>query len=221
MSPAMCVSLGWPFAMSSLASRFLFSNLHLRSRLPHVRLRRPFSITRFLRNVEESKPPSGIPYNRLTVGVPKEIFPNERRVAQSPASVQQLVKQGFSVFVESGAGVEAKFSDAQYTAAGAVIKDMEDVFQADIVLKVRSERSVCKLTIGTFLTSSVLTGHLELGSRVVDQMHGRVHLCTWYVGYWLQSWGCRLAAMHHRGLVLTIARVLPCSQCELHAQCTL
>ena len=43
------------------------------------------------------------------------------------------------MFVESGAGVEAKFSDAQYTAAGAVIKKTEDVFQADIVLKVRTE----------------------------------------------------------------------------------
>jgi hypothetical protein len=44
-------------------------------------------------------------------GVPKEIFENERRVAVTPAVVQQLLKAGFqSVVVESGAGKEAKFS---------------------------------------------------------------------------------------------------------------
>jgi NAD(P) transhydrogenase len=111
---------------------------HLQSCLARIRVQRSFSFGHYLKCSKESKPPPGIPYNKLAIGVPKEIFPNERRVAQSPASVQQLVKQGFSVFVESGAGLEAKFSDAQYTAAGAAIKKTEDVFQADIVLKVRS-----------------------------------------------------------------------------------
>lgn len=41
----------------------------------------------------------GIPYKQLTVGVPKEIFQNEKRVALSPAGVQALVKQGFNVVV--------------------------------------------------------------------------------------------------------------------------
>ncbi|KAF3702123.1 NAD(P) transhydrogenase, mitochondrial [Channa argus] len=80
----------------------------------------------------------GIPYKQLTVGVPKEIFQNERRVALSPAGVQALIKQGFNVVVESGAGVTSKFPDEQYTQAGATIKDIKDVLSSDVVVKVRA-----------------------------------------------------------------------------------
>ncbi|XP_068190485.1 NAD(P) transhydrogenase, mitochondrial [Antennarius striatus] len=80
----------------------------------------------------------GIPYKQLTVGVPKEIFQSERRVAISPAGVQALIKQGFNVFVESGAGEPSKFPDEQYTQAGATIKDIKDVFASDVVVKVRA-----------------------------------------------------------------------------------
>lgn len=88
-----------------------------------------------------SKPaeaPKGTPYNQLKVGVPKENFPNERRVALSPAAVQTLTKAGFNVVVERNAGSEAKFSDAEYEASGASIRDRGEAFGADIVLKVRA-----------------------------------------------------------------------------------
>ncbi|KAL1253079.1 hypothetical protein QQF64_017772, partial [Cirrhinus molitorella] len=80
----------------------------------------------------------GIPYKQLTVGIPKEIFQNERRVAISPAGVEALIKQGFNVVVESGAGESAKFSDDMYAKAGASIRDMKDVFASDVLLKVRA-----------------------------------------------------------------------------------
>ncbi|CAJ1070797.1 NAD(P) transhydrogenase%2C mitochondrial-like [Xyrichtys novacula] len=80
----------------------------------------------------------GIPYKQLTVGVPKEIFQNERRVALSPAGVQALIKQGFNVVVESGAGEPSKFPDEQYTQAGATIKDVKDVLASDVLIKVRA-----------------------------------------------------------------------------------
>ncbi|XP_042365178.1 NAD(P) transhydrogenase, mitochondrial-like [Plectropomus leopardus] len=80
----------------------------------------------------------GIPYKQLTVGVPKEIFQNERRVALSPAGVQALIKQGFNVVVESGAGEPSKFPDEQYTQAGATIKDLKDVMASDVLVKVRA-----------------------------------------------------------------------------------
>uniref|UniRef100_A0A673J0Z0 proton-translocating NAD(P)(+) transhydrogenase n=1 Tax=Sinocyclocheilus rhinocerous TaxID=307959 RepID=A0A673J0Z0_9TELE len=79
-----------------------------------------------------------IPYKQLTVGIPKEIFQNERRVAISPAGVEALIKQGFNVVVESGAGESAKFSDDMYTKAGATIRDVKDVFASDVLLKVRA-----------------------------------------------------------------------------------
>ncbi|XP_008422272.1 NAD(P) transhydrogenase, mitochondrial [Poecilia reticulata] len=80
----------------------------------------------------------GIPYKQLTVGVPKEIFQNERRVALSPAGVQALIKQGFNVVVESGAGEPSKFPDEQYAQAGATIKDVKDVLASDLLVKVRA-----------------------------------------------------------------------------------
>lgn len=53
----------------------------------------------------------GVPYNSLTIGVPKEVFSGERRVAVTPAVTAALAKKGFNVNVESGAGVLANFRD--------------------------------------------------------------------------------------------------------------
>lgn len=78
----------------------------------------------------------GVPYKDLVVGVPKETAHSERRVALSPAGVQALVKQGFKVQVESGAGDESKFSDQQYKDAGATITDVKGALGSDLVLKV-------------------------------------------------------------------------------------
>ena len=53
----------------------------------------------------------GIPYSELTIGVPKETYPHERRVAQTPETISKFVKEGMSVRVEGGAGMDAGFSD--------------------------------------------------------------------------------------------------------------
>lgn len=79
---------------------------------------------------------SGVLYKDLVVGVPKETMQNERRVALSPAGVGALVKQGFQVQVESGAGEASQFSDQQYKDAGATITDVNGAFSSDLVLKV-------------------------------------------------------------------------------------
>lgn len=79
---------------------------------------------------------TGIPYKQLTVGVPKEIFENEKRVALSPAGVQALVKQGFNVVVESGAGEASKFSDDHYREVGAKIQGTKEVLASDLIIKV-------------------------------------------------------------------------------------
>ncbi len=80
----------------------------------------------------------GVPYKNLTIGVPKEIFLNEKRVAITPAVTQVFTKKGFKVLVEEDAGVLAKFPNDQYAAAGANIVNSNNVFQSsDILLKVR------------------------------------------------------------------------------------
>uniref|UniRef100_A0A672G8C4 NAD(P) transhydrogenase, mitochondrial n=1 Tax=Salarias fasciatus TaxID=181472 RepID=A0A672G8C4_SALFA len=85
----------------------------------------------------DQKASRGVLYKDLVVGVPKETAQNERRVALSPAGVQALVKQGFQVQVESGAGEESKFSDQQYRDAGATITDVKGALSSDLVLKVQ------------------------------------------------------------------------------------
>lgn len=57
----------------------------------------------------------------MNIGVPKEIFPGETRVALVPVAVTVLKKNNHAVFIESGAGLEAGFSDAEFAAAGATI----------------------------------------------------------------------------------------------------
>uniref|UniRef100_A0A3Q1IWC5 NAD(P) transhydrogenase, mitochondrial n=1 Tax=Anabas testudineus TaxID=64144 RepID=A0A3Q1IWC5_ANATE len=90
----------------------------------------------------DQKASRGVLYKDVVVGVPKETLQNERRVALSPAGVQALVKQGFQVQVESGAGEESQFSDQQYKDAGATITDVKAAFGSDLVLKVCSPPSL-------------------------------------------------------------------------------
>ena len=74
----------------------------------------------------------------LTIGVPRETFPGERRVALVPRTCEALAKLGAGVIVEQSAGAEAGFPDDQYVARGARIGSRSDAFQADIVVQVRS-----------------------------------------------------------------------------------
>jgi len=72
------------------------------------------------------------------IGVPREVFPGEKRVATVPEVVEKLIKLGFTVSVESGAGDAANFSDEAYRAAGAtVVADAAQLWaSSDIVFKV-------------------------------------------------------------------------------------
>lgn len=75
----------------------------------------------------------------MKIGIVKETYPGECRVAGTPKSLAKLVKQGFTIVVESGAGASASFSDEAYRTAGATIADSAaEVWQsADIITKVR------------------------------------------------------------------------------------
>ena len=75
----------------------------------------------------------------ITVGVPCENFPGERRVALSPRSCEALLRAKMEVVVESSAGVSAGFPDEQYVARGARIGTHEEVFAAaDVLLQART-----------------------------------------------------------------------------------
>jgi len=75
----------------------------------------------------------------LLIGVPREVFPGEKRVATVPEVVEKLIKLGFRVAVETGAGDAANFADDAYRAAGAEVVPTAAMLWAksDIVFKVR------------------------------------------------------------------------------------
>ena len=91
----------------------------------------------------------------MRIGSPKEVMPGEARVAMTPDSAIQLQKLGYECFIESGAGLEARFSDADYQAAGVTVVDSaEALFQSvDVIAKVRPplEVEVSRLSKGQTL----------------------------------------------------------------------
>jgi hypothetical protein len=84
-----------------------------------------------------SRSANSIPYKSLSIGVLKEVWANERRVALTPAAVQALTKKGIAVNVEKDAGVGAKFLNTDYESSGAKIVDKTSAYNCDVVLKVR------------------------------------------------------------------------------------
>ncbi len=79
----------------------------------------------------------------MRIGVPKEVAPNERRVALTPDVAGRLVKAGHDVVLERGAGSGAFFPDEAYAAAGVKISDRSSVIsQSDIVLQVQAPTAV-------------------------------------------------------------------------------
>ena len=76
----------------------------------------------------------------MRVGIPTEVHPGEQRVAATPDTVRKLIKLGFEVSIQSGAGEGAKLTDEAYSDAGATVVSEVDALwrDSDIVLKVRS-----------------------------------------------------------------------------------
>ena len=74
---------------------------------------------------------------KLSIGIPKEILLQEKRVSLAPDSVALLVNHGHNVIIERGAGISCSFLDLEYSEAGAqIVNDAKEVFESDIILKV-------------------------------------------------------------------------------------
>jgi H+-translocating NAD(P) transhydrogenase subunit alpha len=74
----------------------------------------------------------------MRIGIPKETFPGETRVALVPVHLPTLLKAGHQVIIESGAGTAAGFPDQAYTDHGATVGTRAEVLAADVLLQVRS-----------------------------------------------------------------------------------
>ena len=106
----------------------------------------------------------------MIVGVPRESFPGERRVALVPAAIPNLTKAGLQVVVETGAGAGAGYPDADYVAKGAkIVSERAEVFlSADVVAQILcygSNDKTGKADVPLFRSGQVLIGFLRpLGS---------------------------------------------------------
>ncbi|WP_020605934.1 alanine dehydrogenase [Spirosoma spitsbergense] len=83
--------------------------------------------------------PLAVKTNRhsLLIGLPKEVSLQENRIALTPEAVAILVRNGHNVIVENGAGEKAKFTDTEYSEAGAQIAySPKEVYEANLILKV-------------------------------------------------------------------------------------
>ncbi|MBU3759166.1 MAG: Re/Si-specific NAD(P)(+) transhydrogenase subunit alpha [Candidatus Omnitrophica bacterium] len=91
----------------------------------------------------------------MIIGVPKETQSGENRVALVPETAAKLVKAGFEVRMERGAGEKAFFPDADYEKAGAKIAALDEVFASDIVAKVAvpSPAEIARLKSGSVYVS--------------------------------------------------------------------
>lgn len=93
----------------------------------------------------------------VSVFIPKEKLPGERRVAATPDTVKTLTKKGFKVVIEAGAGLGAHYLDDAYTAAGATIQPdrAKGLSEADIVMQVN-------------VPDPELVGQMKLGAGLVS-----------------------------------------------------
>ncbi len=99
----------------------------------------------------------------MNIGVVQESLAGETRVAATPATVEQLVKLGYDVVVEAGAGELASFTDPAFTAAGATVGSADDAWQTDVVFKVNAPTSaeIDRLLDGATLISIIAPAQHE------------------------------------------------------------
>lgn len=107
--------------------------------------------------------------NSILIGIPKERVSQEKRVVLTPEAVALLVNNGQRVVVESKAGELSKFSDREYSEAGAkVVYSTKESYDADVVLKVEppTEEEINEMRSGSCLISA-----LQLGKQNADFIH--------------------------------------------------
>ncbi len=99
------------------------------------------------------------------IGLPREVSLQENRISLTPDAVALLVNNGHDVWVETKAGVGSKFSDKQYSDAGAkIVYSPQEVYQADVILKIEPptlEESEW-MHAGQTLISALQIGHLKV-----------------------------------------------------------
>lgn len=102
--------------------------------------------------------------NTFFIGLPREISLQENRICLTPDAVSLLVNHGHEVWVETKAGVGSRFTDKQYSEAGAkIVYSPQEVFKAEIILKIEPPtlEEMAHFRPGQVLISALQLGHLS------------------------------------------------------------
>ncbi len=93
----------------------------------------------------------------MQIGIPKEVLKGEARVAATPKTVKELKKLGFTVAVQSGAGLLSQFDDAAYREAGAEIVNEKALYDSNILYQINppNEAELANIKDGTTLVSFI------------------------------------------------------------------
>ena len=122
----------------------------------------------------------------MKIGIPKEVHLGEKRVATTPEAAEKIIKLGFEVFVESGAGLAADISDEAYQQVGVKIVPHAKALwrESDIVMKVRAPEAHPELGLDE-------TEILQEGATLISfiwpaqnpQLLEKLHLGLYYIFY--------------------------------------
>ncbi|MFC2188213.1 alanine dehydrogenase [Peijinzhouia sedimentorum] len=114
----------------------------------------------------EVKPQKG----KLTIGIPRETALQENRVALTPEGVKVLTLNGHRIVFETAAGLTAKFSDREYSEAGAhIVYSAKEALEADVVLKVEPPTIA---EIEMMQHGSTLISAMQMGNLSADYLEG-------------------------------------------------
>jgi len=98
------------------------------------------------------------------IGLPREISLQENRISLTPDAVALLVNNGHDIWVETKAGIGSKYSDKQYSDAGAkIVYSAQEVYKADVILKIEppTVEEIEMMKPGQALISAIQLGHLK------------------------------------------------------------
>ncbi|MCZ8022330.1 MAG: alanine dehydrogenase [Cyclobacteriaceae bacterium] len=114
---------------------------------------------------QEQLMPVSTKNHRFFIGLPKEISPYENRISLTPDAVAILVNNGHEIWIETKAGLGSKFTDKQYSDAGAkIVYSPNEVYKAEVILKIDPPtlEEIELMRPGQALISAIQLGHLQV-----------------------------------------------------------
>ncbi|MCL1821227.1 MAG: alanine dehydrogenase [Prolixibacteraceae bacterium] len=148
---------------------------------------------------------------KISIGIPSDLSKVEYRVPLTPQAVDLLVSYGHEVYIESGAGQQANYSDIEYAEAGAiVVEKKEEVFQCDIVLRISPSDSD---EIDMMRDNQFILSNLQIESNDPADIHKLIQKkCTCIAFEYLENDSGNLPFVHQMSQITGITAITIASE---------